>query len=38
MNAIWILGATIAAYVADTLLGDEHRDKLPPWVAKLLGR
>lgn len=38
MRALWIIGATLAAYAATTMVRDEDRDKLPPWVAKLLGR
>ena len=38
MRSLWIIGATIAAYAATTMVRDEDRDKLPPWVAKLLGR
>lgn len=43
MNALWIIGATIAASVCRELIrnGDEYTQadkRLPPWVAKLLGR
>jgi hypothetical protein len=38
MRSLWIIGATIAAFVAITMVRDEDRDKLPPWVLKLLGR
>ena len=38
MRSIWIIGATIAAFVATTMVRDEDRDKLPPWVLKLIGR
>jgi len=38
MRSLWIIGATIAAFVATTMVRDEDRKKLPPWVRKLLGR
>jgi hypothetical protein len=38
MRAFWIIGATIAAFVATTMVRDEDRNKLPQWVLKLLGR
>jgi len=38
MKSLWIIGATIAAFIATTMVRDEDRDKLPQWVAKLLGR
>jgi len=38
MRPFWIIGATIAAFVATTMVRDEDRNKLPPWVLKLLGR
>lgn len=41
MNALWIIGATVAAVIADAMSRDPRtttNDHLPAWVAKLLGR
>jgi len=42
MRALWIIGATIAAGIAEAMLrddrGNESDDKLPKWALKLLGR
>lgn len=42
MRTLWIIGATIAAGIADAILRDDRGnasdDKLPKWALKLLGR